>query len=116
MILLSGDMLKCDIFKIRNQLHHMLAIRNQVLMTSFPITVNLTDNEIRIPKNLQELDMQVNCCFNPINTGFILCHVISAVKTNPGCERNMETLGGGDKNSYTITYCIRRSIKHQRLL
>src|ERR1051325_4928449 len=111
MILLSGDMLKCDIFKIRNQLHHMLAIRDQVLMASFPITVNLTDNEIGIPENLQELDMQVNFRFNPINTCFILYHVISAVKTNTGCKRNVETLGGGDDSSHTITNCIRRSIK-----
>src|ERR1043165_1546397 len=110
MILLSGDVLECDIFKIRNQLHHMLAIRDQVLMTSFPITVNLTDNEIRVPKNLQELDTQVNRRFNPINTGFILCHVVGAVKTNSSCKRNMETLGGGDNSSYPIPHCIRYSI------
>src|SRR3954466_7605926 len=90
-VLFSRNMLECDLIKVRNKSHHMLPVRNQILMASFPIPIDLANDKIGIPINFQVLDSQINRSFDTINAGFIFSHVISAIKTNSGCERNMKT-------------------------
>src|SRR3954462_7445134 len=90
-VLFSRNMLECDLIKVRNESHHMLSVWNQILMASFPISIDLANDKIGIPKHFQVLDSQIDRSFDTINAGFILSHVIGAIKTDSGCKRNMKT-------------------------
>src|SRR3954463_6965628 len=89
--LFSRNMLECDLIKVRNESHHMLSVWNQILMASFPISIDLANNKIGIPINFQVLDSQIDRSFDTIDASFILSHVISAIKTDSGRKRNMKT-------------------------
>src|SRR3954464_13315149 len=90
-VLFSRDMLECDLIKVWNESRHMLPVWNQILMASFPISIDLANDKIGIPKNFQVLDSQIDRSFDTIDASFILSHVISAIKTDSGCKRNMKT-------------------------
>src|SRR3954471_5205994 len=90
-VFFSRNMLECDLIKVRVESHHMLSVRNQILMASFPISIDLANDKIGIPINFQVLDSQIDRSFDTIYTSFIFSHVISAIKTDSGCKRNMKT-------------------------
>src|SRR3954466_477409 len=90
-VLFSRNMLECNLIKVRNESHHMLPVRIQILMASFPISIDLDNDKIGIPINFQVLDSQIDRSFDTINACFILSHVISAINTDSGCERNVKT-------------------------
>src|SRR3954470_15336321 len=50
-VLFSRNMLECDFIKVRNESHHMLPVWNQIMMTSFPISIDLANDKIGIPIN-----------------------------------------------------------------
>src|SRR4051812_17384452 len=107
-------MLECDLIKVWNESHHMLPVRNQILMASFPISIDLANDKIGIPINFQVLDSQIDPSFDTIDTSFILSHVISAIKTDSGCKWNMKTRWRSNHSSNTIPECIRGTIEHER--
>src|ERR1051325_6915733 len=102
-VLLPWDVIKGDLVEIRDQLQDMISVWNQIRVASLPISIDLTNYQSRISVYRQVFDSQINGCFNPKNTSFVLGHIIGAIKTDSSREWNMKTYRGSDTGANTIS-------------
>lgn len=91
----------------------MLLVRDELVVSSVPISVDLANDQGCISIDLKDFNPKINYGFNTEDTGLVLRHIICTFKIQPCGEGEVETSWGGDNCHNTIAMSIRSSTKNQ---